>query len=190
MKTLSDYVLNINNRFLYSQQAIDLVKQYLDKFPRVFELVASNSKGLSISDLAENNNTNGLEYLAEIRQWLGTLPHFKETQTPNGSMHLSEDAINEVVKAVNDAVSITFCFVLYFQINCKSINPNCVILKGQNGASAAQDQMEVAKHLCSRFEQCFGHPMSRRCLQTFGSHRHCSQWIPGMTNWRKKSKHF
>lgn len=113
MTTLPDYVLNINNRFVYSQQTIDLVKAYLDRFPRVFEHLASNATSFSIADLEENNNRNGKECLAEISEWLRTLPHFKETKIPTGSMHLSEDAIKYVEEAVVEAVSIIFT-LFYF----------------------------------------------------------------------------
>lgn len=106
---------------MYSQRAIDLVQEYLSKFPRVFELLASDDKLYTISHFEENNNRNGLEYLTEIRDWLATLQHFKETKKPVGSLQLSDVAINDVQNAVDAAVSLIvasiFGRIINFSLN-------------------------------------------------------------------------
>lgn len=102
---------NIGTKFVYSQQAIDVVQQYMDKFPRVFELLSTSQAGLiPISDFNENNNQNALEYIGEIRQWLQSLPYYKGGLKAVDMSRLSEDAIKYVQKAVNDAV-IYFYFL-------------------------------------------------------------------------------
>lgn len=98
------YVKNMGNKFVYSQKAIDLVQQYMNTFPRVFE-VLSTSGELEISDFEENNNQNGLDYLGDIRQWLKTLPHFKEVIRSVDLMQLTDEAITDVKAAIDKIVS-------------------------------------------------------------------------------------
>lgn len=100
-----NYVKNVGSKFIYSQKAIDVVQQYMDKFPRVFELLStSEAPALCISDFEENNNQNGMECIGEIRQWLQSLPHYKVGLKPIDLTRLSEDAVKDVQKAVDDAV--------------------------------------------------------------------------------------
>lgn len=101
-----DYVKSSGNIFIYSQKAIDLVQLYLNKFPRIFELLTtSEQNALSISDFEEdNNNQNGLEYLGEILEWLKTLPHFKEPIQPMEFKRLSDNAVNNVQESVDKVV--------------------------------------------------------------------------------------
>lgn len=94
----------MGNKFVYSQKAIDLVQQYMNTFPRVFE-VLSTSGELEISDFEENNNQNGLDYLGDIRQWLKTLPHFKEVIRSVDLMQLTDEAITDVKAAIDKIVS-------------------------------------------------------------------------------------
>ncbi|XP_055313630.1 5'-3' exoribonuclease 1-like [Sitodiplosis mosellana] len=99
-----NYVKNIGSKFIYSQQAIDVVQQYMDKFPRVFEVLStSEAPALLITDFDENNNPNGLEYIGEIRQWLQSLPYYKVGLKPVDLSRLSENAVRDVQKAVDDA---------------------------------------------------------------------------------------
>lgn len=105
MLLLPDYVKTNGKQFLYSQLAIDLVQQYIGKFPRIFDLINSpDSSVIALSDLEENNNNQRpLDYLAEIQAWLRTLPHFKASRTPLDYMRFSDDAL----KHVHDAVQVT-----------------------------------------------------------------------------------
>lgn len=105
MVLLPDYVKTNGKQFLYSQRAIDLVQKYMDKFPRIFQLINSSEASLiTISDLQQNdNNLPPLEYLAEIRNWLQSLPHFKASRKPLDMMQLSDDAL----KHVHDAIQAT-----------------------------------------------------------------------------------
>lgn len=81
----------------------------MQKFPRVFEVLLSKEKSKSIiaSDFDENNNIqDGIEYLDQVKQWLRSLPHFNETCKPAKSSQLSIEAIEEVKRAVHQAVCI------------------------------------------------------------------------------------
>lgn len=109
---------NIGSKFIYSQQAIDLVQQYMEKFPRVFELLNSTQSqstgAIFISDFDENNNRNGLEYVGEIRKWLQSLPYYKAGLKPVDLSRLSEDAIKDVGKAIQNAVRNFFYLDFFF----------------------------------------------------------------------------
>lgn len=109
VQVLHDYVQCVGNHFLYSQLAIDLVQKYMDKFPRVFELLSVKTDFLQISDFEQNSNDSEfLEYLSEVRKWLQELPYFKKPRKPTDLMRLSDVAREHVQKAVNDSVSRNF----------------------------------------------------------------------------------
>lgn len=102
---LHDYVKDNGKQFLYSQSAIDLIQQYMTKFPRVFELISSSeAKTISVSDFEGINGQPALEYLAEIRKWLYELPHFKTERKPMDAMRLSTEAVKNVQEAIDNAV--------------------------------------------------------------------------------------
>lgn len=102
MKMLPGYAKSEGNMWLFSEKAIDVVKQYMEKFPLVFELLNCMER-LYVTDFKENNN-GGLEYLSQVRQWLEVQPYKKEAKKPVAMKQLSESAIAEVKRAVEDAV--------------------------------------------------------------------------------------
>lgn len=108
MKMLPGYAKSEGNTWLLSDKAIYVVKQYMEKFPHIFQLLNCMER-LYVSDFNENNN-GGLEYLSEVRKWLDAQPYQKEAKKPVAMKHLSESAITEVKKAVEDAVRSTFGF--------------------------------------------------------------------------------
>lgn len=117
---LNDYVKNVGKQFVYSVSAIGLVQQYMDKFPRVFELLSGGDddekKGILISDFNENNNEgSGLEYLSQVLKWLQGLPHSKIPKRTVDLMQFSDNACTYIKKAIDASVSrILFWFVSKF----------------------------------------------------------------------------
>lgn len=114
MTVLHDYVKQNGKQFVYSQAAIDLVQQYLDKFPRVFELLnSSGANAISVSDLADSNDNrkqSGRDCLAEIQQWLQSLPQCKAKRSSLETMQLSDSALNHVQYAVHNTVGLISAF--------------------------------------------------------------------------------
>lgn len=106
MVLLHDYVKTNGKQFLYSQLAIDLIQQYMDKFPLIIELInSSDGNVLLVSDFERNqNNQSALEYLAEICNWLQSLPHSNATRTPLDVIQFSDDALKHVYGAIRDTV--------------------------------------------------------------------------------------
>lgn len=109
---LHDYVQQSGTQFTYSQSAIDLVQKYMDKFPRVFELLnASESNTIPVCDLGNTNNKDnqsGIEYLKKIRDWLQSLPQSKARRTSVETLQLSSHATKHVQHAVHATVSKIF----------------------------------------------------------------------------------
>lgn len=96
-------------QFVYSQLAIDLVQQYMDKFPRVFKLLNSSElRTIRVSDFDNNGKQSALDHLNEIRNWLQSLPISKAKRTSLESMQLSSNAIKNVHFAVHTTVSKIF----------------------------------------------------------------------------------
>lgn len=108
MKMLPGYAKCDGNMWLLSDKAIDVVKQYMEKFPHIFDLLNLMER-LYVSDFDENNN-DGLEYLSHVRKWLEIQPYQKETKIPVAMKQLSESAIAEVKRAVEEAVCSVFGF--------------------------------------------------------------------------------
>lgn len=102
MKILPGYAKSEGNIWLLSDKAIDVVKQYMETFPHVFQLLNSMER-MYVSDFNQNNN-DGLEYLSQVRKWLEIQPYQKEAKKPVAMKQLSESAIAEVKKAVQCAV--------------------------------------------------------------------------------------
>lgn len=183
---LHDYVKNVGTKFIYSQKCIDLVQQYMDHFPRVFEVLSnSDTAAIPISDFDENNNNeNGFEYIRKIREWLRTLPHSKERLKPIDLMHLSDGAIREVRKAVTESVSFPSIFI-YIKIHIQKTAAIVFLnfsIKVHKGTEDAQAQNEVAKSLHSRYEQCVCRSMFECSFQAPRSHCYRSQWLSGMNS--------
>lgn len=111
MLVAHNYVKKNGKQFVYSQSTIDLVQQYMDKFPRVFELLNS-SQSMRLSEFGHSDK-NAREYLTEIQTWLQSLPHNKERRTSVEAMHLSSDAIKHVQRATHATVS-EISFIYYF----------------------------------------------------------------------------
>lgn len=103
MKMIPGYAKSTGNMWLLSEKAIDVIKQYMERFPRVFELLDLMER-LYVSDFNENNNDNGLENLLHVQKWLEMQPYHKEAKISVEMKELSDTAIAEVKKAVEDAV--------------------------------------------------------------------------------------
>lgn len=104
MTTIHSYVKNLENNWVYSQKAIDLVGKYLKAYYRVFELISSDDT-IYISDFNENNNGNGPDYVNDLIEWLKKQPHRKEPKKTINLIHLCKESINEVKTAVEEVVS-------------------------------------------------------------------------------------
>lgn len=96
----------INKNWYYSDKAIALIEEYLQKFPHIFEALNDDNDGILYElDLQKRANNNAA-YVKEVMKWLRGLPHFKVGQQPTGMKRLTDAAIQEVIKAVEDTVSI------------------------------------------------------------------------------------
>lgn len=160
MAVLHDYVKQNGKQFVYSQLAIDLVQQYMDRFPRVFELLnSSESKSCIRVSEFENGKQSALDNLNEIRDWLNSLPISKAKRTSLESMQLSNNAIKHVQFAVHSTVSektfIPNLLLKSIELNenrkLNEINFGIAWNRGKNSPA----QNEMGKSLRSGSEQCF-----------------------------------
>lgn len=103
-----DYTRCEGRNWLYSQKTVDLVQQYVLKFPKVFELLNKQGKTDFIfeSDLGEcsaddgNSEENSKKPLTRITNWLKDLPHNKALRRSVGSASLNRSAIEKLVEAL------------------------------------------------------------------------------------------
>lgn len=101
---LHSYVKNTGNTWIFSQKAIDLIKNYMNEFPRVFELL-NNEEKIYVSDFNDDDNNGGTDYISNVFEWLTKQPHQKESKKSANLIKLSTEAICEVKKAVEEAVN-------------------------------------------------------------------------------------
>lgn len=108
---LADYSRQENGNWLYSQKTIDLVYEYWQKFPKLFEILNTsnqNQKGNSDfifeSDFGyqfdDGENSPEQKPLAQIVKWLREQPHNKALRRSFGSEALDRNSIQKVIQAV------------------------------------------------------------------------------------------
>lgn len=102
-----EYVKSIGNMYLYSQKAIDLVEEYLRRFPRLFILLSKmDAIGIiSTRNFEDNADINGMTYLTEITDWLAQLPCFREKMKPANIIDVLPEVYDDIKRAVQETVS-------------------------------------------------------------------------------------
>ncbi|XP_076358060.1 5'-3' exoribonuclease pacman isoform X2 [Tachypleus tridentatus] len=94
------YSKKINNIWLYSDKAVEVMKEYIEKFPILFERIVSciQQDIIHVSDLFPEEN--GRDLIHQISAWLKSLPCSKVERQKCGAEVLDEP----VVKAIEEIV--------------------------------------------------------------------------------------
>lgn len=103
------YVKSIGNVFIYSAKAVELVAEYLRKFPRMFIILSKHDSGtsLTVQHFDESRELNGLDFLKNVREWLAGLPCQNEQLKDVNTIDLPSTIYDDIKRATQDAVSIT-----------------------------------------------------------------------------------
>lgn len=102
-----DYVKSIGQVFIYSQKAIDLVSEYLQRFPRLFIILSRHDSSLPLCvDQFDDGSTSGVDYIKNVTDWLAGLPCSHSQLTNTNTMNLSVEAYDDVKRAVQESVRI------------------------------------------------------------------------------------
>lgn len=99
------YSKKVDYNWYLSNDALDLICIYLDKFPNLCQMLAKNDKMVFEEELMEEG---GAEVLGEMTAFLKTLPHFKVRPREAGTAYVEKEvaaAIEEAVGRLKEEVS-------------------------------------------------------------------------------------
>ncbi|XP_070562062.1 5'-3' exoribonuclease 1-like isoform X2 [Ptychodera flava] len=93
-----------DNLWLYSYQTLDLIAEYISKYPALFEYIAQNAQNDNFyeEDVFGEDNTQ----LSEIHEWLKSLPYHNVEHVPCGHKALDENVIKAVVEEIDRAKEV------------------------------------------------------------------------------------
>lgn len=102
-----EYVKSVGKMFLYSQKAIDLVEEYLRRFPRLFIILSKMDAigRITTRNFEDNADLDGMMYLTQITDWLAQLPCFREKLKPANIIDVSPEVYDDIKRAVQETVS-------------------------------------------------------------------------------------
>ncbi|KAL1116455.1 hypothetical protein AAG570_004928 [Ranatra chinensis] len=95
-----------NNQWFYSEECIKIVREYMEKFPKVFEYL-NNNTGDDIFFKEDVFTSNATEQLKEISSWLKEQSHYAAERRHVGAEMIESEAIAEleyIVSSYKDPV--------------------------------------------------------------------------------------
>lgn len=124
--------------YVYSQKAIDLVEEYLRRFPRLFVILSKHRTGdmIRARDFEARTDLDGMAYLAEIIAWLAELPCFMEKMKPANIIDLSTAAYDDVKRSAQETVSRWIHAILYSNFHVLHSFILTVSILGRNASVA------------------------------------------------------
>ncbi|XP_044268734.1 5'-3' exoribonuclease 1 isoform X2 [Tribolium madens] len=93
------YTRKIENVWFYSDKAVGLVREYVNRFPEVFNFLARSSNDELVAD--EIFNEDGDEKVKSIQTWLKSLPIHNIERRVCGSSVLEPEVVAEIEKEVD-----------------------------------------------------------------------------------------
>lgn len=116
---MNDFVKYDTNGWTYSQAAIDLVNEYLQKFPQLADVL--NASDIFVSDFAPNHLTDGHQYLKDIRRWLAQHPKVIYARTHIAGRNLSDVVIEKMIASVDDMTSKSNTKIISLQVKWQNL---------------------------------------------------------------------
>lgn len=90
----------LDNGWYLSNDAVDIICDYLDKFPKLCEVLASNSRNIFEEDVCPEVDCEEGSYLAQMAAFIKNAPHISIPQRLVGSEYVEP----HVAKAIEEAV--------------------------------------------------------------------------------------
>ncbi|XP_073829964.1 5'-3' exoribonuclease pacman [Musca autumnalis] len=100
---LVGYTRRMDNQWFMSTKAINLIQDYIEKFPMVIEYLSNTSERSELlfeEDLFPNEV--GAGKLEEIAAWLKEQPHMKAEKIACGSKTMEKEAVEKVLEAIEE----------------------------------------------------------------------------------------
>lgn len=92
------YTKKINNQYVYSRKAVDLVELYYQQWPKLFETIASHNHDTYFESTLFPGKVGQLQ---QVAAWLRKQDHVKATRVTCGTRTLNEDTLKAITEAVN-----------------------------------------------------------------------------------------
>lgn len=104
------YTKKINNQYVYSRKALDLVELYYQQWPKVFEMISSHNNDTFFESTLFPGK---IGQLAQVAAWLRKQEHTKASRVTCGTRVLNEDTLKAISKAVSRlAVCTKILFII------------------------------------------------------------------------------
>ncbi|RZC39325.1 5'-3' exoribonuclease 1 like, partial [Asbolus verrucosus] len=97
------YTRKIVNVWFYTNKAVTLVREYIEKFPEVFRHLSENNADEIVADEMFGENDESDEKVKIIQNWLKTLPTHNIERRVCGSSVLEPEVIAAIEKIVDEA---------------------------------------------------------------------------------------
>lgn len=92
------YTKKVNNQYVYSKKAIDLVELYYQQWPNVFEMISSHSSDTFFESTLFPGKVGLLQ---QVSAWLRKQEHTKAKRVTCGTRVVSEETLKAITEAVN-----------------------------------------------------------------------------------------
>lgn len=100
------YSKKIDQKFLYSQKAINLVERYYFRWPQIFQAIGRNSNDTYFETTLFPGQVGKLQ---EVTAWLKEQGHSKAERRTCGNVSMEDDALKEIARSVS---LLQVCFVI------------------------------------------------------------------------------
>lgn len=99
------------NNWLYSSKVVDILYEYIEKFPEVFDYLFSKTNSSKdvhhVEDIfASRPDVDPLERLNELLAWLKDLPSSNAPRQPCGTLTVEEDVVKKIEETVAHVVDL------------------------------------------------------------------------------------
>ena len=91
-----------DNGWEFSQKAIDLIKEYITKFPQFFQGIQRNPQGDLYSDTDFFDESESKAKVKEIQDWLKSVQSRSFEKVPLEAQQLDGDAVKEIEEAADE----------------------------------------------------------------------------------------
>lgn len=111
-----------NNSWTYSSVTVDVLKDYINKFPEVFETISSsNNDGFVLADFSKKKS-----FLQDVQGFLKTLPCYKAETVRCGSNVLDKPVIDRIHEEI-ESLKLAQNLEIEKQKSTKAkVKPNCI----------------------------------------------------------------
>ncbi|KAH8399870.1 hypothetical protein KR215_003675, partial [Drosophila sulfurigaster] len=102
----ADYCRRVNNQWLFSELAMDLIAEYCDKYPEVINYFStSNDRSEFVFEEDIYPNEVGQHHIEDLANWVRQQPHMKSDRVTCGSRTICKETVELLLTSVDEVRS-------------------------------------------------------------------------------------